>query len=69
MRAGVGTYFYNAPISSHPGRVTLGTYAGKPQDLLSFVGNFFSRLGAALFKRIPGERAEGFLLPTEPPTI
>ena len=129
MRAGVGVYFYNAPISSHPGKVTLGTYASKPQDLVSFqgriqdffrrgctrlllyfntnkpdsfffaeyqlywkttghlggggvhplhppprstpgfVGNFFSRMGAALFKRIPGERPKGFLSLTEPPTI
>ena len=129
MRAGVEVYFYNAPISSHPGRVTLGTYASKPRDLVSFqgriqdffrrgctrlllyfntnkpdsfflqnnscirkpqvilrgggvhplhrpprstpgfVGNFFSRMGAALFKRIPGERPKGFLSLTEPPTI
>ena len=38
VRAGVGVYFYNAPISSHPGRVTLGTYASKPPDLVSFQG-------------------------------
>ena len=38
MRASVGVYFYNAPISSHPGRVTLGTYASKPRDLVSFQG-------------------------------
>lgn len=69
MRAGVGVYFYNALISSHPGRVTLGTYAGKPGDLVSFVGNLFSRMWAALFKRIPGERPKGFLSPTDPPTI
>ena len=130
MRAGVGVYFYNAPISSHPGRVTLGTYASKPPDLVSFqgripdffrrgctrlllyfktnkpdsfffgripvvlenrrsswggggahplhppprsapgfVGNFFSRMGVALFKRIPGERPKGFSSLTEPPTI
>ena len=46
MRAGVGVYFYNAPISSHPGRVTLGTYASKPPDLVSFQGripDFFRR--------------------------
>ena len=129
MRAGVGVYFYNAPISSHPGRVTLGTYASKPRDLVSFqgriqdffrrgctrlllyfktnkpdsffcripvvlenrrsswgwggahplhpsprsapgfVGNFFSRMGAALFKRIPRERPKGFSSLTELPTI
>ena len=46
VRAGVGVYFYNEPISSHPGRVTLGTYASKPRDLVSFQGQiqeFFRR--------------------------
>ena len=40
-----------------------------PRSVPGFVGNFFSRMLAALFKRIPGERPKGFLSLTEPPTI
>ena len=67
MRAGVGVYFYNAPITSHPGGETLGTnmYASKAWDLVRFVGNFLSRMGAELFLKEPRKIPEGFLSPTE----
>ena len=38
VRAGVGVYFYNAPISSHPGRVTLGDICKQASGFGEFSG-------------------------------
>ena len=35
-----------ALISGHPGGLTLGTYVGIVQDLLTFIANFWPRTGA-----------------------
>ena len=35
-----------ALISGHPGGLTLGTYMGIVQDLLTFIANFWPRTGA-----------------------
>ena len=34
-----------ALISGHPGGLTLGTYVGIVQDLLTFIANFWPRTG------------------------
>ena len=65
VRAGVGVYFYNEPISSHPGRVTLGTYASKPRDLVSFQGQiqeFFRRGCTRLLLYFNTNKPDSFFL-------